>query len=256
MLRSTRLSMSVTAPAMRPFATTTTSRIGHGVASRSLALSARSYASSRCSSRSTSAALLRGGLPSFLPASRRSAGKLPGTALSASVRYASSGTGSTAAAATGQPVVQSRRSLIARITLSGYNPWIKWPVRALLSIVFSGVTVIGGLLAWDATTYKTKHVEGVPVNPLALNPTRGGPKNLKIAQFLVGDEESDVGVMSFARAQSALRSVPVCSHVCPLVRCHTGDQGNGGQAEACHRWRRLGRECSTLVRLERVVSTC
>lgn len=61
----------------------------------------------------------------------------------------------------------------------------------MLSIVFSGITVIGGLLAWDATTYRTKHLDGVPVNPLALNPNRGGPKNLKIAQFLVGDEESD-----------------------------------------------------------------
>ena len=116
--------------------------------------------------------------------------------------------------------MQSRRSLIARITLSGYNPWIKWPVRALLSIVFSGITVIGGLLAWDATTYKTKHVEGVPVNPLALNPTRGGPKNLKIAQFLVGDEESDVRVkrlhagLQHIVSNNTVSLIPPCS--CPL----------------------------------------
>ena len=32
----------------------------------------------------------------------------------------------------------------------------------------------------------------VPVNPLALNPTKGGKKNLPIASFLYDDEESDV----------------------------------------------------------------
>lgn len=53
------------------------------------------------------------------------------------------------------------------------------------------VAITGGLLAWDATTYKTAYVDRVPVNPLALHPTRGGPKHLKVAQFLVGDEETD-----------------------------------------------------------------
>ncbi|KAI8454759.1 NADH dehydrogenase [Phakopsora pachyrhizi] len=45
------------------------------------------------------------------------------------------------------------------------------------------------LLAYDATTYSERHVKGVPVQPLALNPNRGGPKNLRIAEFLVGDQE-------------------------------------------------------------------
>ena len=105
--------------------------------------------------------------------------------------YPHSGSGSTAAAADGQPIVRSNRTRFQKLVLSGYPGYIKWPVRGLLSIVFSVVTITGGLLAWDATTYKTKHIDGVPVNPLALNPSRGGPKNLKIAQFLVGDEETD-----------------------------------------------------------------
>ncbi|KAA1137726.1 hypothetical protein PGTUg99_007683 [Puccinia graminis f. sp. tritici] len=46
-----------------------------------------------------------------------------------------------------------------------------------------------GLLAYDATTYSEKNIERVPVQPLALEPTRGGPKNLKIANYLVGDQD-------------------------------------------------------------------
>lgn len=34
----------------------------------------------------------------------------------------------------------------------------------------------------DASTYREKHLGLVPVDPLALKPTRGGPKNLKIAE--------------------------------------------------------------------------
>ena len=40
-------------------------------------------------------------------------------------------------------------------------------------------------------TYTDKHVDRVPVNPLALNPQRGGPKNLPVARVLVDDEEDD-----------------------------------------------------------------
>jgi len=46
-----------------------------------------------------------------------------------------------------------------------------------------------GLLAYDATTYSERNIERVPVQPLALNPIRGGPKNLKIANYLVGDHD-------------------------------------------------------------------
>ncbi|KAG8722479.1 hypothetical protein FRC08_001534 [Ceratobasidium sp. 394] len=55
-----------------------------------------------------------------------------------------------------------------------------------------GIGLIGaGVFIHDAFTYTDKHVENVPVNPLALKPTTGGPKNLPIASSLVGDEEDD-----------------------------------------------------------------
>lgn len=78
-----------------------------------------------------------------------------------------------------------------KIWLSDQHWTIKWLGRAIGSLVFSVVAITGGLLAWDATTYKSRHVDRVPVNPLALEPKRGGPKNLKIASFLVGDEETE-----------------------------------------------------------------
>ncbi|KAI5124302.1 hypothetical protein M0805_008910 [Coniferiporia weirii] len=56
-----------------------------------------------------------------------------------------------------------------------------------------GVLLIGAtIFAHDAFTYTERHVERVPVNPLALHPETGGPKNLPVAKVLVGDEEDEV----------------------------------------------------------------
>lgn len=55
-----------------------------------------------------------------------------------------------------------------------------------------GILVVGAaILAHDAFTYNEKHVDRVPVNPLALHPERGGPKNLPVARILVDDEEDE-----------------------------------------------------------------
>uniref|UniRef100_A0A8H8CLV4 EF-hand domain-containing protein n=1 Tax=Psilocybe cubensis TaxID=181762 RepID=A0A8H8CLV4_PSICU len=55
-----------------------------------------------------------------------------------------------------------------------------------------GIFVVGAsILAHDAFTYNEKHVDRVPVNPLALHPERGGPKNLPVARVLVDDEEDE-----------------------------------------------------------------
>lgn len=51
-----------------------------------------------------------------------------------------------------------------------------------------GVCLLG-LLGYDASTYADKHLDKVAVNPLALLPTRGGKKNLKVAEALVDDED-------------------------------------------------------------------
>ena len=37
------------------------------------------------------------------------------------------------------------------------------------------------------SSYREQHLDRVPVDPMALNPKRGGPKNLKIAEALVDD---------------------------------------------------------------------
>jgi hypothetical protein len=55
-----------------------------------------------------------------------------------------------------------------------------------------GVFTLGaGILIHDAFTYSERHVDRVPINPLALHLDRGGPKNLPIARVLVDDEEDD-----------------------------------------------------------------
>ncbi|KIM48810.1 hypothetical protein M413DRAFT_61164 [Hebeloma cylindrosporum] len=55
-----------------------------------------------------------------------------------------------------------------------------------------GILVVGaGILAHDAFTYNDRHVDRVPINPLALKPERGGPKNLPIARVLIDDGDDE-----------------------------------------------------------------
>jgi NADH dehydrogenase len=55
-----------------------------------------------------------------------------------------------------------------------------------------GVLAIGaGIFIHDAFTYSEKHVDRVPVSPLALHPERGGPKNLPIVRVQVDDEQDE-----------------------------------------------------------------
>ncbi|EJD05702.1 nucleotide-binding domain-containing protein [Fomitiporia mediterranea MF3/22] len=57
----------------------------------------------------------------------------------------------------------------------------------------AGVLLIGGaIFLHDAFTYTDRHVDRVPVNPLALHPETGGPKKLPVAKVLVSDEEDEV----------------------------------------------------------------
>jgi hypothetical protein len=55
-----------------------------------------------------------------------------------------------------------------------------------------GVLLIGaGVFVHDAFTYSEKHLDRVPVSPLALNPKLGGPKGLPIAEVSLEDEENE-----------------------------------------------------------------
>ena len=60
------------------------------------------------------------------------------------------------------------------------------------SCVASVLFIGGAIFLHDAFTYTDRHVERVPVNPLALHPENGGPKDLPIARVLVGDEEDEI----------------------------------------------------------------
>ena len=62
---------------------------------------------------------------------------------------------------------------------------------------FTGSTICGlfligtGILIHDALTYADKHVDRVPVSPLALHPECGGPKNLPVVRAQVDDQEDE-----------------------------------------------------------------
>jgi NADH dehydrogenase len=48
--------------------------------------------------------------------------------------------------------------------------------------------LVAGLFAHDALTYTDKHVDRVPVAPLALHPDTGGPKDLPVVSSYINDE--------------------------------------------------------------------
>jgi len=58
-------------------------------------------------------------------------------------------------------------------------------------IFSSGVAVLA-FFVYDATTYREEpSAEDIPVSELALNPPCGGPKNLPIAEVLIGEHDSE-----------------------------------------------------------------
>ena len=78
-----------------------------------------------------------------------------------------------------------------RSALARAKSVLKWSAFLGASSV-AGVLLIGGaIFVHDAFTYTDRHVDRVPVNPLALHPETGGPKDLPIARVLVEDEEDE-----------------------------------------------------------------
>jgi hypothetical protein len=58
-----------------------------------------------------------------------------------------------------------------------------------------GVSVVGGaVFIHDVFTYSDRHVDRVPVSPLALHLKSGGPKNLPVASVLVGDDDDGASI--------------------------------------------------------------
>nr|POE71946.1 external alternative nad(p)h-ubiquinone oxidoreductase b1, mitochondrial [Quercus suber] len=74
----------------------------------------------------------------------------------------------------------------------------------VLSVLYRSFTTLGifvalggslvlGFFIYDATTYSAEpDVADIPVSEYALNPRRGGPKNLPIAEFFVDDDDANM----------------------------------------------------------------
>jgi NADH dehydrogenase len=60
-----------------------------------------------------------------------------------------------------------------------------------LSSAFGVLAIGAGIFIHDAFTYTEKHMDRVPVSPLALHPERGGPKDLPVVRVQVDDEEDE-----------------------------------------------------------------
>lgn len=105
---------------------------------------------------------------------RRAFGPVPNTSIL--IRFKSD-----AAAAKGVPPTRSRflTALYKTFTACGFF------------VIGTGVIVVAFFI-YDASTYReTPSAEDIPVSELALNPRHGGPKNLPIADVLVGDYDSE-----------------------------------------------------------------
>ncbi|CAK5265079.1 unnamed protein product [Mycena citricolor] len=60
-----------------------------------------------------------------------------------------------------------------------------------LSSIFGVFAIGAGFFIHDAFTYNDKHIERVPISPLALHPETGGPKNLPVVRALMDDDEDE-----------------------------------------------------------------
>lgn len=69
------------------------------------------------------------------------------------------------------------------------RPILFTAIASPVVIAGSFAVALAGLFAYDASTYRHKHLEKVNVSDLAVEPERGGPKQLKIARALVDDQD-------------------------------------------------------------------
>jgi len=104
-----------------------------------------------------------------------------------------------------RPIIWTQTRLLSRLSSTVVHPTPRRPLQRAKNIAryttyftlssVLGLAAIGaGLLIHDAFTYSEKHIERVPVSPLALKPERGGPKNLPIVRVQVDDEQDEENV--------------------------------------------------------------
>jgi len=75
------------------------------------------------------------------------------------------------------------------VAFSARHPYLAITARLALSSVLGVGVLIGAILFHDAFTYSERHVDRVPVNPLALHPRVGGKKNLPIIEVNLDAED-------------------------------------------------------------------
>ncbi|KAJ9298451.1 hypothetical protein DTO271G3_3418 [Paecilomyces variotii] len=90
------------------------------------------------------------------------------------------------------------KSVSAKIQAARRSPVVNFLYKLFalsgFFIISSGAAIVAFFI-YDATTYREDpNAEDVPVSELALNPRRGGPKNLPIAEVLIDDNDSDAMV--------------------------------------------------------------
>ncbi|OBZ65801.1 External alternative NAD(P)H-ubiquinone oxidoreductase B1, mitochondrial [Grifola frondosa] len=69
------------------------------------------------------------------------------------------------------------------------RPLHRWHYFEDASSPLTRALITAGIFLHDAFTYTDRHIDRVPVSPLALHPGRGGPKNLPIVERLLSDIE-------------------------------------------------------------------
>ena len=95
------------------------------------------------------------------------------------------------------PLISSRR-LVSTKPLPERGPLFRFLYRSL-ALTGGFILISGGLVLaffiYDATTYREDLTfSDIPVSNLALNPRRGGPKNLPIAEVLVDDDDCEENI--------------------------------------------------------------
>ena len=92
----------------------------------------------------------------------------------------------------GNSNITTRRTLsIPSKPFAQKHPYLTFGIRLSMSAVLGVGLVVGVILAHDAFTYSDKHVDRVPINPLAIHPRRGGKKNLPIIEVNLDAEEAE-----------------------------------------------------------------
>jgi hypothetical protein len=91
---------------------------------------------------------------------------------------------------TSNAAFQKRSFTLPRIVPEGQTAFGVF-ARFIASVVIGLFVILAAILLHDSFTYSERHVGGVPTNPLALHPRKGGPKNLPIVDTDLSAEEDD-----------------------------------------------------------------